>query len=159
MPLYRQLSAETHTTDARAFVEFLDRQTAVDTGRKIGAMGYCMGGPMTMRTAAGVPERVGAGATFHGGGLATDEADSPHLLIPEMKAHFLIAIAASDDERDPEAKKVLREGFDKAELPAEIEVYKGTMHGWCPPDNPVYDETQAEHAWARLLVLFETALG
>ena len=159
MPLYRQLSAETHTTDARAFVEFLDRQAAVDTGRKIGAMGYCMGGPMTMRTAAAVPERVGAGATFHGGGLATDEEDSPHLLVPEMKAHFLIAIAASDDERDPEAKKVLRETFDKARLPVEIEVYKGTMHGWCPPDNPVYDETQAEHAWARLLVLFETALG
>ncbi len=159
MPLYLQLSAATHITDARAFVEFLDRQTAVDTHRKIGAMGYCMGGPITMRTAAAVPERVGAGASFHGGGLVTDKADSPHLLVPEMKAHFLIAIAASDDERDPEAKKVLRETFEKAELPAEIEVYEGTLHGWCPPDQVVYNEVQAERAWARLLVLFETALG
>ncbi len=156
--LARQLSAETQMTDARAFVDFLDRQSEVDTKRKIGTMGYCMGGPFTMRTAAAVPDRIGAGASFHGGGLATDSADSPHLLVPEMKAHFLFAIAENDDERDPEAKNILRKSYDEVGLPAEIEVYAGTMHGWCPPDSVVYNEAQAERAWARLLVLFETAL-
>jgi carboxymethylenebutenolidase len=159
LPLARELNAETHMTDARAFVHFLDQQTAVDTTRKIGTMGYCMGGPITMRTAAAVPDRVGAGASFHGGRLVTDGADSPHLLVPRMKAHFLIAIAANDDERDPKVKKVLRESFDKAGLPAEIEVYEGALHGWCPPDSAVYNEAQAERAWSRLLVLFETALA
>jgi carboxymethylenebutenolidase len=159
LPLARELNAETHMTDARAFVHFLDQQTAVDTTRKIGTMGYCMGGPITMRTAAAVPDRVGAGASFHGGRLVTDGADSPHLLVPRMKAHFLIAIAANDDERDPKAKKALRESFDKAGLPAEIEVYEGALHGWCPPDSAVYNEAQAERAWSRLLVLFETALA
>ena len=157
-PLARQLSAETHMTDAKAFVAFIDAQAEVDTNRKIGTTGYCMGGPIVMRTAAAVPDRIGAAATFHGGGLVTDSADSPHLLVPKMKAHFLFAIAANDDERDPEAKNVLRETYDKAGLPAEIEVYEGAMHGWCPPDSSVYHEAQAERAWARLLVLFATAL-
>lgn len=112
-----------------------------------------------MRTAAAVPDRIGAGASFHGGGLVTDKADSPHLLVPKMKAHFLFAIAENDDERDAEAKNVLRKSYDEAGLPAEIEVYAGTLHGWCPPDSVVYNEVQAERAWARLLVLFETALG
>lgn len=158
-PLARALSANTHFTDARAFVQFVDGQAEVDTSRKIGTTGYCMGGPITMRTAAAVPERIGAGASFHGGRLVTDAEDSPHLLVPQMKAHFLFAIAANDDERDPEAKRVLRETYDKAGLPAEIEVYEGAMHGWCPPDSAVYNEPQAERAWARLLALFETALA
>lgn len=159
MPLARSLSAETNETDARAFVAFLDQQSAVDTSRKIGTTGYCMGGPITMRTAAAVPERIGAGASFHGGRLVTDTPDSPHLLVPEMQASFLFAIAANDDEREPEAKVVLREVFDKAGLPAEIEVYEGAMHGWCAIDSRVYNEAQAERAWARLLVLFEQALA
>ena len=118
-----------------------------------------MGGPITMRTAGAVPERVGAGASFHGGGLVTDAPDSPHSLVPNMNAHFLFAIAANDDERDPEAKNVLRESYASAELPAEIEVYEDTLHGWCPPDSAVYNQAQAERAWSRLLVLFEAALG
>ncbi|MCW8194106.1 dienelactone hydrolase family protein [Proteobacteria bacterium 005FR1] len=158
-PLARTLSPETHRTDAKAFIGWLDQQAAVDTSRKVGTTGYCMGGPIVMRTAAAVPERVGAAASFHGGGLATDKEDSPHLLIPQMKASFLIAIADNDDERDPEAKNILRQSFDKAGLPAEIEVYKGAMHGWCPPDSAVYHEAQAERAWSRLLNLFETALA
>ena len=158
-PLARSLSPETTDTDAKAFVTYLDRQPAVDTGRKIGTTGYCMGGPMMMRTAAAVADRIGAGGSFHGGGLVTDSPDSPHLLIPRMKAQFLIAIAENDDEREPEAKKVLRETFDKAGLRAEIEVYKGTLHGWCPPDSRVYNEAQAERAWSRLLVLFKEALA
>jgi carboxymethylenebutenolidase len=159
MPLAQALSATTHTTDARAFVTFLDAQAAVDTRRKIGTTGYCMGGPIVMRTAAAVPERIGAGASFHGGGLVTKEPDSPHLLVPTMKAHFLFAVAENDDQRDPEAKNVLKETFAKAKLPAEIEVYAGAAHGWCPPDSAVYNEKQAERAWARLLVLFKTALA
>jgi carboxymethylenebutenolidase len=153
------LSATTAVTDAKAFVAFLDKQAAVDKQRKIGTTGYCMGGPFVLRTAAAFPARVGAGATFHGGGLVTDKPDSPHLLIPEMKAHFLIAIAENDDQRQPEAKGALRDSFAKANLPAEIEVYAGTMHGWCPPDAQVYNHDQAEKAWSRQLVLFSSALA
>ncbi len=157
--LMGSLNAETHFADARAFISYLDAQDPVDTSRKVGTMGYCMGGPITMRTAAAVPDRVGAGASFHGGGLVTEADDSPHLLVGDMQAHYLFAIAENDDESDPEAKNVLREAFDTAGLPAEIEVYAGALHGWCPPDMPVYNEAQAERAWSRLLVLFENALA
>ena len=159
LPMARALNAETHFTDAKAFVGWLDQQGAVDTSKKIGTTGYCMGGPMVMRTAAAVPDRVGGAATFHGGGLVTDSESSPHLLIPQMKASFLIAVAANDDEREPEAKNVLRETFAKNNLDAEIEVYEGAMHGWCPPDSRVYKEDSAEKAWSRLLVLFDKALA
>ena len=158
LPLAQSLTPGGETTDARAFIAWLDQQPPVDTRRKIGTTGYCMGGPIVMRTAAAVPERVGAAATFHGGGLVTDQPDSPHLLIPQMQAQFLIAIAENDDEKDPEAKNTLRESFVEADLAAEIEVYAGAAHGWCPPDSPVYNEPQAERAWSRLLVLFENAL-
>ncbi len=158
-PLAGTLSAQTHMTDARAFVNFLDSQAAVDRNRKIGTMGYCMGGPITMRTAAAVPDRIGAGASFHGGGLVTDGVDSPHLLVPNMQAHYLFAIAENDDAEEPGAKDVLRESFADAGLPAEIEVYEGTLHGWCPLDSHVYNEPQAERAWSRLLALFDTALA
>jgi carboxymethylenebutenolidase len=145
-------------TDAVAFVQWLDAQPAVDRRKRIGTSGYCMGGPLTMRTAAAVPERVGGGASFHGGGLVTDKPDSPHLLIPKMKARYLIAIAENDDKRQPEAKDVLRDAFAKAKLPAEIEVYPGTLHGWCPIDSKVYNHDQAEKAWSRMLVSFKSAL-
>ena len=157
-PLMRSLSPEVTVTDAGAFVGFLDSQAAVARDRKMGTTGYCMGGSMTMRTAAAFPDRVGAGASFHGGRLVTDQPDSPHLLVGEIKANYLFAIAENDDEKDPEAKTVLREAFAAAELPAEIEVYAGALHGWCPPDSAVYNEAQAERAWSRLLALFETAL-
>lgn len=159
MPHARTLSPETCVSDGRAFVEYLDQQPSVDTGRKIGTTGYCMTGSYTMRLAAAIPERIGAGGSFHGGGLATDEDDSPHLLASQMKAGFLIAIAANDDERNPEEKVRLREAFDAAEVEAEIEVYADTLHGWCPPDSAVYDEAQAERAWSRLLALFERELS
>ena len=158
-PLMRSLTPETNVMDARAFVGFLDTRDAVAGDRKMGTMGYCMGGAMTMRTAAAFPERVGAGASFHGGRLVTDAPDSPHLLVDRIKAHYLFAIAENDDQKDPEAKTALREAFAAAGLPAEIEVYAGTLHGWCPPDSAVYHEAQAERAWSRLLALFETALA
>ena len=117
-----------------------------------------MGGPLVFQTAADTA-RVGAAATFHGGGLVTGKPDSPHLLIPKMKAHFLIAIAENDDKQQPEAKNVLRESFAKAGLPAEIEVYQGTLHGWCPSDSKVYNAEQAEKAWSRMMALFKETLA
>jgi carboxymethylenebutenolidase len=158
MSMMGTLNAQTHTTDAKAFIAWLDAQPAVAGDRKMGTLGYCMGGPITMRTAAARPDRIGAAASFHGGGLVTDGADSPHLLVPKIKAHYLFAIAANDDESEPEVKNVLRDAFARSGLPAEIEVYEGALHGWCPPDSRVYNEAQAERAWRRLLALFEDAL-
>jgi carboxymethylenebutenolidase len=159
MSLAHSLSVDTAATDASAFVSWLDAQEPVSKKHKMGTAGYCMSGPLTMRTAAAFPGRVGAGASFHGGGLVTDKPDSPHLLIPKMKAHYLIAIAANDDEKQPDAKDVLRKAFADAKLPAEIEVYAGTKHGWCPIDSQVYDHDQAEKAWGRMLALFKSALA
>jgi len=159
MPLARSLSPQTSVSDGRALVAFLDKQPSVDTSRKIGTIGYCMTGSYTMRLAAAMPERIGAGGSFHGGGLATSDDSSPHLLVPQMKAGFLIAIAENDDEKDPDAKVLLRQAFDSADVNAEIEVYKDTLHGWCPPDSVVYNEAQAERAWHRLLALFERELA
>jgi len=159
IPYARALSQTTNRTDTHAFVDWLDAQAAVDTSRKIGTTGYCMGGPMTMIAAAERPDRIGAGASFHGGGLNTDKENSPHLLIPKMKASYLIAVAANDDKRNPESKNVLKESFAAAGLSAEIEVYEGTQHGWCPPDSAVYDEAMANKAWDRKLALFESALA
>jgi carboxymethylenebutenolidase len=158
MALMNGLTADGTTSDAKAFVAWLDGQAAVDKKRKMGTTGYCMGGPLTMRTAAAVPSRIGAGGSFHGGGLVTDKPDSPHLLVPKMKAQYLFCIAENDDQRQPGAKDVLREAFAKANLPAEIEVYPA-QHGWCPPDSHVYNAEQAERAWGRLLVVFNKALA
>ena len=157
--LMQSMTPEVVTKDALAYVGFLDQQEVVDKDRKLGTTGYCMGGPFTMRTAAALPDRIGAGASFHGARLAYDGPDSPHLLVPKMKAQFLFAIAESDDKNDPKAKELLREAYDKAGLPAEIEVYKGTMHGWCAIDSRVYNQEQAERAWGRLLVLLKKALA
>jgi len=159
MSLRNSLTPATTQTDAVAFVEWLDGQPSVDRRKRVGTSGYCMTGPFTIQTAAALPARIGAAASFHGGGLVTDKPDSPHLLIPKMKTRgFLIAIAESDDKRQPEAKDVLREAFAKANSPAEIEVYPGTIHGWCPIDAKVYNHEQAEKAWSRMLVLFKSAL-
>jgi carboxymethylenebutenolidase len=140
-------------------VAWLDGQPPVERKRRMGTCGYCMGGTLTMRAAAAVPDRIGAGASFHGGSLVTDKPDSPHLLVPRMKAQYLFAIAANDDQRQPETKNVLRQAFATAKLPAEIEVYAGTVHGWCPTDSRVYNHDQAEKAWSRMLALFKTALA
>jgi carboxymethylenebutenolidase len=159
MALAGTLSPQTALIDAKAFVTYIDAHPAVDRKHKIGTTGYCMGGSFVFRTAAAFPDRIGAGATFHGGGLVTDKPDSPHLLIPQMKAHYLIAIAENDDKQQPDAKTVLRDSFAKARLPAEIEVYSGTVHGWCPTDSPVYNHNQAEKAWSRMETLFAASLS
>jgi carboxymethylenebutenolidase len=153
------LSPKTVATDAAAFIPWLDSQASVDKKKKMGTTGYCMGGPFTLRVAAQYPERVGAIATFHGAALANDKPDSPHLLIPKMKASALIAIAASDDMTDPKAKDLLEAAFTAAGLPHEVQVYAGTKHGWCPTDSGVYDHDSAEKAWARLLATFNKALA
>ncbi len=158
MPLAQGLNETTQMTDAKAFIGWLDKQAAVAKNRKVGTQGYCMGGPIAFRTAAAVPDRVGAVASFHGGGLVTNAANSPHLQASKTKAQFLIAIAQNDDARSPDEKNVLKETFAKANLPAEIEVYEGA-HGWCPPDSRVYNEGQAEKAWSRLLALYGKALA
>ena len=160
MPLMQALNETTHMADAKAFIAWLDQQQSVAKNRKIGTQGYCMGGPIAFRTAAAVPDRVGAVASFHGGGLVDPKGqpNSPHLQAAKTKAQFLIAIAENDDARAPKDKDVLKETFSAAKLPAEIEVYSGA-HGWCPPDSGVYKEDQAEKAWTRLLALYGKALA
>ena len=156
--MMQALTATTHTTDAKAFIAWLDARSEVDKGKKIGTIGYCMGGPIVMRTAAAVPNRVGAVGSFHGGGLTTMAPDSPHLLIPQTKAQYLIAIAEGDDARQPESKTILKDAFAAAKIEAEVEVYKAA-HGWCPPDTTVYDRAESERAWSRMLAMFDKALA
>jgi carboxymethylenebutenolidase len=159
MPLAQGLNETTQTTDAKAFIAWLDQQPSVAKNKKVGTQGYCMGGPIAFRTAVAVPDRVGAVASFHGGGLVTDAPNSPHLQAAKTKAQFLIEIAENDDQRSPNEKNVLKETFAAAKLPAEIEVYAGAAHGWCPPDSRVYNEASAEKAWSRLLALYGKALA
>jgi carboxymethylenebutenolidase len=151
--------------DAPAFVTWLDSQPQVDKTKKIGTQGYCMGGPLVMRTAASVPNRIGAGGSFHGGGLVTNNPDSPHLLAPKIKAKMYFGVAANDDAQQPDAKTKLKEAFDAAKNPAEIEVYSQSQHGWCISDmpkqangQPIYNKPDADRAWTKLLALYKAGL-
>jgi len=151
--------------DAAAYVAFLDSQKEVAPGKKIGTQGYCMGGPLVMRTAASLPDRIGAGASFHGGGLVTDKPESPHLLAPRIKAQLYVAVASNDDAKQPEAKDKLKEAFAASKVPAEIEVFAGALHGWCVPDmparegKPIYNKGDAEKAWEKLVALYKVAMA
>ena len=150
--------------DATAYIAFLDAQKEVNKAKKIGTQGYCMGGALVLRTAATLPDRIGAGASFHGGGLVIDKPDSPHLLAPKIKARMYFGIASNDDERQPDAKVKLKEAFAAAKVVAEIEVYPA-LHGWCVPDMPVrdgapiYNKVEAERAWGKLVALYRAALA
>ena len=145
--------------DAVAYIAFLDSQSQVNKKKKIGTHGYCLGGPYIMRTAAALPDRVGAGASFHGGFVVTDKPNSPHLLAPKIKARLYFAIASDDDRREPEVKNKLREAFAAAKVRAEIEVYPNALHGWCVPDSKAPDNRQdAERAWSKLIALYKQAL-
>jgi carboxymethylenebutenolidase len=156
-PMIGAITPSGTTTDAAAFVSWLDAQKEVNSKKRIGSCGYCMGGPFTVRTAFANPARVGAAASFHGGGLVGDAADSPINLIAKTRAAYLIAIAQNDDERAPKEKTQLRAAADAAKRPAEIEVYPA-QHGWCTIDAPIYDRAQAEKAWGRMLALFKGSL-
>jgi carboxymethylenebutenolidase len=156
-PFAQGLTETTHLTDAKAFIGWLDQQAAVAKNKKIGTQGYCMGGPMAFRTAVAMPGRIGAVASFHGGGLVTTAPNSPHAQAAATSAQFLVAIAENDDKRSPDDKTTLTDTFAKASRPAEIEVY-AAAHGWCPPDSRVYNEPLAEKAWSRLLALYSKAL-
>jgi len=158
LPLAQALNATTHATDAKAFTAWLDQQPSVAKNRKMGTQGYCMGGPMAFRTAA-ASDRIGAVASFHGGGLVTPKPDSPLTMAAKTKASFLVAIATNDDMSRPMEKDVLKDTFMKAGLSAEVEVYPNSQHGWCPPDSGVYNEATAEKAWSRLIALYGKALA
>ena len=157
MPLMQALTPAMHLSDGKTFVAWLDAQAEVDKARKLGTTGYCMGGPIAVRTATVAPGRVGAVGTFHGAAMVTAAPDSPHRLVGQTQAQYLIAIAENDDTKEPEAKATLRTAFSSAKLAAEVEVYPAA-HGWCPPDTRVYDAAQSERAWTRLLATFSKAL-
>ncbi|HEY9236640.1 MULTISPECIES: dienelactone hydrolase family protein [Phenylobacterium] len=158
-PLRASVTPEGADRDAVAYVAFLDAQPQTDRSKKVGTQGYCMGGPLAFRTAAVVPSRVGAVASFHGAGLATDQPTSPHLLIPKTQAEFLVLIAENDDKADPAAKDKLKAAFASAGRPAKVEVYQGAAHGWTVRGSQVYNEAAAERAWAELLALYKRALA
>jgi len=166
-PLMGSINAEgAAERDAAAFITWLDAQPQVDRKKKVGTQGYCMGGALVVRTAAAVPNRVGAGASFHGGGLVTPNPNSPHLLAPKIKARMYFGIAANDDTQQPDAKTKLKEAFEAAKVPAEIEVYPQAQHGWCVPDmpkqgngQPTYSKADAERAWGKLLALYKAGLA
>lgn len=159
LPMAAALTADANISDAKSYVAFLDQQPQTDKKKKMGVQGYCMGGPLTFRTAGTQADRIGAAATFHGGGLVTDKPDSPHLLIPKMKAEVLCCVADNDDKRDPAAKDKLKEAFAAAHLKATVEVYDGCNHGWTVRGSQVYNEAGAERAWAELTALYKRDLA
>jgi carboxymethylenebutenolidase len=166
-PLMGSINAEgAAERDAVAFIAWLDAQRQVDRNKKVGTQGYCMGGALVVRTAAAASNRVGAGASFHGGGLVTPNPNSPHLLAPKIKARMYFGVAANDDAQQPDAKTKLKEAFDAAKVPVEVEVYPQAQHGWCVPDmpkqpngQPIYNKPDAERAWGKLLALYKAGLA
>ena len=158
MPMAAALTADANISDAKAYTTFLDQQPQTNKSKKMGVQGYCMGGPLTFRTAATIANRVGAAATFHGGGLVTDKPESPHLMISQMKAEVLCCVAANDDKRDPAAKDKLKEAFASAHLKATVEVFEGCDHGWTVRGSQVYNEAGAERAWTELTALYKRNL-
>ena len=157
-PLRASVTPDGTDRDAVAYLAFLDAQPQTDKKRKVGTQGYCMGGPLAFRTAAAVPGRVAAVASFHGGGLVTDQPSSPHLLLPQTRAEFLVLIADNDDKQDPAVKDKLKAALAAAGRPHRVEVYTGAAHGWTVKGSQVYNEPLAEKAWAELLDLYKRAL-
>jgi carboxymethylenebutenolidase len=152
------IEGENPFEDARAYVAFLDAQPQVNKKKPMGVQGYCMGGPLSFQTAGAVPNRIGAVASFHGGGLTTKEPSSPHLLVAKTKASYLVAVAKNDDARDPESKEILRKTFAETKRPAVVDVFQGD-HGWTVPGSQVYHQAEAERAWAELTKLYRKALA
>lgn len=159
MPMAQAITADANISDAKSYTAFLDAQPQTDKSKKMGVQGYCMGGPLTFRTAATRADRIGAAATFHGGGLVTDKPDSPHLMIPQMKAEVLCCVADNDDKREPPAKDALKKAFAAAHLTATVEVFEGCNHGWTVRGSQVYNEAGAERAWSELTALYKSNLS
>jgi carboxymethylenebutenolidase len=158
-PLRATVTPEGTDRDAVAYLAFLDSLPQTNKKKKVGTQGYCMGGPLAFRTAAAVSSRVGAVASFHGGGLVTDAPTSPHLTLPQSKSEYLVAIADNDDKQDPTVKDKLKAALDAAKRPNKIEVYAGAAHGWTVKGSQVYNEPAAEKAWAELLAIYKRALA
>ena len=143
--------------DAKAYMAFLDAQPQTNRKKKAGVQGYCMGGPLTFKTAATVPDRVAAVGSCHGGGLVTKTPTSPHLLIPKTNAAYICAVAQNDDASAPTDKDTLKAAFAEAKRPATVEVYPAN-HGWCVKGSAVYNEAAAEKAWAAISDLYKKQL-
>jgi carboxymethylenebutenolidase len=144
--------------DSAAYVTFLDAQPQTDKRRKAAVQGFCFSGPLSFRTAAVRPDRIGAVSTFHPAALVTDKPSSPHLLIPKTRAAFLVLIAKNDAEHMPKEKATLVAAFKAARRPAKVEVYPAN-HGWTVAGSQTYDEQQAERAWAELLPFLRANIG
>ncbi|WP_343344311.1 dienelactone hydrolase family protein [Sphingomicrobium sp. XHP0239] len=157
-PWREKLTPAALRSDTNAIIDWLDTQDAVDGSVGMGAEGYCMGGPFTVRSAVARPDRVRAAASFHGGGLVSENADSPHRQLDETRARYLFAIAQDDDAEAPQAKTRLRQAAQAAGRPAEVEVYAGD-HGWTVLDSPAYDQAAAERAYGRKIALYDAVRG
>ena len=156
--LRAKLTDAAYDMDAKAYIAFIDAQPQTNKRKKIGVQGYCMGGPASFRTAGVAPDRIGAVASFHGGGLTTNAANSPHLLVAKTKADYLIAVAQNDDTQQPTSKDILRQTFTTNKLPHKVEVYPA-QHGWMVQGSAVYDAAQAERGWANMLSQYQRALA
>ena len=154
-PWREKLTAQAIMSDATAAIAWLDEQDGVDSAKGVGTEGYCMGGPFTVWSAAGVATRVRAAASFHGGGLTTDAPTSPHKLLGQTQAAFLFAIAQNDDAKDPSSKDKLRAAVQAAGKSAVVDVYAAD-HGWTVIDSPAYDQAEAERAYAAKLGLYRS---
>ena len=152
-------STDNHKTaeDTAAFLAYLDSRDDV-AGKKVGTVGFCMGGGMALTAAGYYPDRVAAAASFHGGNLITDLPVSPHLLIPKIKAEVYVAGADKDHGHTPEMAKRFEEALTKAGVRHKCEIYEGKLHGWMKPDMPVYDAEAAERGWKELFALYARTL-
>ncbi|HXA38076.1 MAG TPA: dienelactone hydrolase family protein [Phenylobacterium sp.] len=159
--LFQRLRASTDPAramaDTAAYLDWLTRQPQAIADR-VGVTGYCMGGGIALRAAGTFPERIAVAASFHGGGMATDAEDSPHLLAPAMKAKILVAGADQDSSFDEAQCARLDKALNDAGLDAKVTIWTGMKHGWVPADMPVHDAAGAERHWTELVALFDEVL-
>ena len=157
MSLVMGLSGEQVMRDTRAWLEFLDNDPRVK-GPKVGTVGYCMGGSMSLRVAGTYPDRVAAAAAIHAARLATDQPDSPHLLAAKMKARIYIGVAGIDPWLAEGETRTLKQAFDATGVNYLMEEYPGATHGFAMCGLPIYDRKASEKHWERLLALFGETL-
>lgn len=156
-PLMATTGPDKAAADTGPYLAYLDSRG--DVKGKAGTVGFCMGGGMAIAAAGTHPDRIGAAVSFHGGRLATDEPNSPHLLAPKIKAEVYVAGADEDGSYPPEMHERLKKALDEAGVNYRAEIYEGAHHGWMKPDFPVYDEAAAERGWREMLAVFGRTLG